>query len=658
MDYFSFFTIEDNMHSRKMCSLYKVQFSNWSQSCEFPKTAVLKVVCKNNNRYCKSELRNLVFASSLHTGFLEVYKFFEDSLNIYIFMERCANDSLTNYILQNRNSMWDNLQLLYRMKEITKSLLKLSRHRISHRDIKLDNIFITAEGKIKLGDLGLAKELDENDMRHSHIGTHSYRSPQSINGEDIDPFKDDIWATGVTFYLLSEEQLSNVPRLNKLTQQEINMIISRLKVTGEIKEIIQGCLEIRCDKRINIEGLYAKIKDAIERNAEDLNPAQGKEQYYEAISYRYQLNFPEFPNKNNLRTLGVPNQCVICGAVNQLICYRFVHKVHIDCLLSHFNLSFDCNLCTFENHQRIAVNQVIDSITGNLINYRSCQMIDQGANCSTNHTYLVLNKNFASQMFECATSNKIFCSLCNQLSTKIHLHCIGLKKYFENFTSQVILHSSPCSEIYLQNYSRWNFLRECKNPDERLLENYVVKKIALDTVDSISVFIYSIASFISEYIIKLHYWYVKNDKLLLILEYAKGKTLLEEIRYRSMNNLNFDKNELVKMIKVLSNSKIAFHSKQIYHRDINAENIYITEENEYKLGGFLKATMNKSRSFDLEKNDVGDICNVIKQMMCCKTETPTLSEDHTLNRFLQLCINYSFVTNFKAELSLILQQDS
>ena len=79
-----------------------------------------------------------------------------------------------------------------------------ARHNIIHRDIKPSNIMIAADGKAKLCDLGLAKQLfvDDASLTESGaaVGTPHYMSPEQAEGKPGIDGRSDIYSLGATLF--------------------------------------------------------------------------------------------------------------------------------------------------------------------------------------------------------------------------------------------------------------------------------------------------------------------------------------------------------------------------------------------------------------------------------------------------------------------------
>ena len=76
---------------------------------------------------------------------------------------------------------------------------------IAHRDIKLDNIAIDTNFLPILIDYGFAVNLCRpgSNISGYQKGTYGYLAPELIQyTEDYNPFKADIWALGITLFLL------------------------------------------------------------------------------------------------------------------------------------------------------------------------------------------------------------------------------------------------------------------------------------------------------------------------------------------------------------------------------------------------------------------------------------------------------------------------
>jgi len=85
--------------------------------------------------------------------------------------------------------------------DMARALDICDRHHIIHRDIKPDNIFISENGDYKLGDFGVARELEKTTMGMSRKGTMSYMAPEVFNGKPYNRTAD-IYSLGVVLYTL------------------------------------------------------------------------------------------------------------------------------------------------------------------------------------------------------------------------------------------------------------------------------------------------------------------------------------------------------------------------------------------------------------------------------------------------------------------------
>ena len=84
-----------------------------------------------------------------------------------------------------------------------------ARARLIHRDIKPDNIFLSGDGDVKLGDLGLAKMVDQTQgltMTGASMGTPYYVSPEQAEGKKDVDLRADIYSLGCTLYHLVSGQ--------------------------------------------------------------------------------------------------------------------------------------------------------------------------------------------------------------------------------------------------------------------------------------------------------------------------------------------------------------------------------------------------------------------------------------------------------------------
>lgn len=116
------------------------------------------------------------------------------SWNIYIRMEFLQN--LAQYIRENRLDEADVIRIGI---DICNALEQCEKIKIVHRDIKVDNIFVSSLGCFKLGDFGIARKLEKSVDCYSSKGTFSYMAPEVFHGERYGA-QADIYSLGLVMY--------------------------------------------------------------------------------------------------------------------------------------------------------------------------------------------------------------------------------------------------------------------------------------------------------------------------------------------------------------------------------------------------------------------------------------------------------------------------
>ena len=86
---------------------------------------------------------------------------------------------------------------------IARALFQIHELGIIHRDIKLNNIFLSESGEVKLCDFGVAMKIGETRLtQHGYaIGTPTYMAPEQFNGVNLS-YITDIYSYGATLYHL------------------------------------------------------------------------------------------------------------------------------------------------------------------------------------------------------------------------------------------------------------------------------------------------------------------------------------------------------------------------------------------------------------------------------------------------------------------------
>ena len=136
-------------------------------------------------------------------------------------MELCEYGSLAD-VMKIRSKAFTESQVAYIMKRTLSAMDYLASSNKVHRDIKPANIMLRGNGKIKLGDLGITKELRADGTLRDRIGSVLYLAPEIARDTPYNA-KVDVWSLGITAV---ELLLGRAPRSCDRTKEILKQLVT------------------------------------------------------------------------------------------------------------------------------------------------------------------------------------------------------------------------------------------------------------------------------------------------------------------------------------------------------------------------------------------------------------------------------------------------
>ena len=133
-----------------------------------------------------------------HPGIVAVYEYGEDAGTAFIAMEFVEGRELKDvFDKDERLPIGETVRI---MTQLLEAIGHAHANGIVHRDIKPANVFLLKDGRVKVGDFGIAR-LESSNLTQagSVLGTPAYMSPEQFMGQTIDG-RSDLFSAGVILY--------------------------------------------------------------------------------------------------------------------------------------------------------------------------------------------------------------------------------------------------------------------------------------------------------------------------------------------------------------------------------------------------------------------------------------------------------------------------
>ena len=199
-------------------------------------------------KYRQAFVREAKMLATLHhPNIVEVLDVFDENNTSYMVMTFVKGKSLQQ-IVEVRGKLPYPETVNY-IAQITNAVGYIHDHHILHRDIKPDNIMITADFKAILIDFGSAREFEQDKTQvHTSMLTHGYAPTEQYTANSRKGSYTDIYAIGATFYFVLTGKVP-MESAARLTEQMPSPKDLAPEIPEEANRTILKAMQLKAENR-------------------------------------------------------------------------------------------------------------------------------------------------------------------------------------------------------------------------------------------------------------------------------------------------------------------------------------------------------------------------------------------------------------------------
>lgn len=189
-----------------------------------------------------------------HPNIIHLHDLMESENNYYLILDYCNQGDLQKFMKKRKLKFLPENEAIFFLKQIMNGFKELRKHKVIHRDFKMENIMMHND-TVKIGDFGMAKKGHE--IAQTVVGSYLTMAPEllSSDGKNHYSAKCDLWSVGFVFYQIL---FGDVPFFGlspheifqdiKENQHKLKM---RRKVSSETEDLLRSLLKMNPKERLD-----------------------------------------------------------------------------------------------------------------------------------------------------------------------------------------------------------------------------------------------------------------------------------------------------------------------------------------------------------------------------------------------------------------------
>lgn len=187
----------------KFSTVYRAKAKDGGDLVALKKIQIFDMMDEKSREKCLKEIR--LVQQLDHPNIIRYLDSFIEDNQLHLVFEYAEAGDLKRQLrkAREREARFDERVIWKYFSQIAEALRHMHERRVMHRDLKPANVFLTLNGTVKVGDLGLGRHFSEATMEaYSKVGTPLYMSPEVLRGKGYE-WKSDVWSLGCVLYELA-----------------------------------------------------------------------------------------------------------------------------------------------------------------------------------------------------------------------------------------------------------------------------------------------------------------------------------------------------------------------------------------------------------------------------------------------------------------------